>query len=103
MLTDHLHRMLFGELERPRRLEVAEVEEARRLEHIAEGKGIGITGTSPGMERRAPGVVFRHFEEPAPFIDYGLAWSRTQTSPFLESFIETAREVAAAEGTLQPA
>ena len=103
VLTDHLHRMLFGELERPRRLEVAEVEEARRLEHIAEGKGIGITGTSPGMERRAPGVVFRHFEEPAPFIDYGLAWSRTQTSPFLESFIETAREVAAAEGTLQPA
>jgi DNA-binding transcriptional LysR family regulator len=94
VLTDHLHRTLFGGLEHPQRVEVAEVEEARRLELIAEGKGIGITGTSPGVERRAPGVVFRHFEEPAPFVDYGLAWSGTQTSPFLESFIEIASEFA---------
>jgi len=103
VLTDHLHRILFGELEQPRRLEVVEVEEARRLELVAEGKGIGVTGTSPDVERRAPGVVFRHFEEPAPFVDYGLAWSATQTSPFLGSFIEIAREVAASEGQLQPA
>jgi DNA-binding transcriptional LysR family regulator len=94
VLTDHLHRTLFGELEHPQRVEVAEVEEARRLELVAEGKGIGIAGTSPGVERRAPGVVFRHFEEPAPFVDYGLAWSATQTSPFLESFIEIASEFA---------
>jgi DNA-binding transcriptional LysR family regulator len=96
-LFDHIHQILFGGFEHPHILEVAELEEARRLELVAEGKGIGITGTSPGVERRAPGVVFRHFEEPAPFVDYGVAWSATQTSPFLESFIEIASEFAESE------
>jgi hypothetical protein len=36
-------------------------------------------------------------EEDTPPIGYGVAWSATQTSPFLESFIEIAREVAASE------
>jgi DNA-binding transcriptional LysR family regulator len=104
VLTDHLHRILFGELEPPQRLEVAELEEARRLELVAEGKGIGITVASPGVDRQAPpGVVFRPLDEDTPRIGYGVAWSATQTSPFLESFIEIAREVAASEGSLQPA
>jgi DNA-binding transcriptional LysR family regulator len=104
VMFDHLHRILFGELEPPLRLEVADIEEARRLEHVAEGKGIGLTGTPPGVERRAlPGVVFRPFDEDTPLIGYGVAWSGTGTSPFLESFIEIAREVAASEGQLQPA
>ena len=104
VLTDHLHQILFGELEHPQRLEVAELEEARRLELVAEGRGIGITGTPPGVERQAPpGVVFRPLDKNTPPIGYGVAWSATPTSPFLESFIEIAREVAVSEGTLQPA
>jgi DNA-binding transcriptional LysR family regulator len=103
-LFDHIHRILFGEREHPRRSEVAELEEARRLELVAEGKGIGVAATSPGVERQAlPGVVFRPLDEDTPPIGYGVVWSATQTSPFLESFIEIAREVARSEGSLQPA
>jgi DNA-binding transcriptional LysR family regulator len=98
VLTDHLHQLLFGELEHPQRLEVAEVEEARRLELVAEGRGIGITGTPPGVERQAPpGVVFRPLDENTPALGYGVAWSATQTSPLLESFIEIASEFAESE------
>jgi DNA-binding transcriptional LysR family regulator len=98
VLTDHLHRILFGELGHPQRLEVAELEEARRLELVAEGKGIGVAATTPGVERQAvPGVVFRPLDEDTPPTGYGLAWSATQTSPFLESFIEIASEFAEPE------
>ena len=103
-MFDHLHRILFGEVEPPLRLEVADIEETRRLEHVAEGKGIGLTGTPPGVRHQAlPGVVFRPLDEDTPLIGYGVAWSATQTSPFLDSFIEIAREVAVSEGSLQPA
>ena len=75
-----------------------DLEEARRLEHVAEGKGIALTGTPPGVQRAPlPGVVFRPLDEDTPSIGYGVAWSATQTSQFLESFIEIAREVAASE------
>jgi DNA-binding transcriptional LysR family regulator len=98
VLTDHLHRALFGELEHPQRVEVAEVEEARRLELVAEGRGIGITGTPPGVKRQAPpGLVFRPLDENTPPIGYGVVWSATQTSPFLESFIEIASDFAESE------
>ena len=97
-LFDHIHRILFGELEPPLRLEVADIEEARRLEHVAAGKGFAITGTPPGVERQAPpGVVFRPLDEDTPPLGYGIAWSAIRTSPLLESFIELAREVAASE------
>ena len=93
-MVDHLHRILFGELEHPQPLEVAELEEARRLELVAEGMGIGVTGTSPGVEHPAfPGVVFRPLDEETPPIGYGVVWSATQTSPFLDAFLEVAREV----------
>jgi DNA-binding transcriptional LysR family regulator len=97
-MTDHIHGILFGEIEHPHRLEVAELEDARRLELVASGRGLGVTATSPGVERRPlPGVVFRPLDENTPTIGYGVAWSATQASPFLESFIEVAREVAASE------
>lgn len=99
-LFDHIHRILFGEIEPPSRLEVADIEEARRLQHVAEGKGIGLTGTPPGVDRQAPpGVVFRRLEEDTPHLGYGIAWSATQTSPALESFIEVTREIAEPELT----
>lgn len=97
-MFDHVHRILFGELEPPLRLEVADIEEARRLEHVAEGKGIGVTGTAPGVERQAlPGVVFRPLDEDTPPIGYGVAWSANQASPFVDAFVDVAREVAASQ------
>ncbi len=93
-MTDHIHRILFGELEPPSRLEVADIEETRRLEHVAEGKGICVSATTPGVERQAvPGIVFRPLDEDTPPIGYGVAWSATQTSPFVDAFLEVAREV----------
>jgi DNA-binding transcriptional LysR family regulator len=103
VLTDHLHQLLFGEIEHPQRLEVAELEEARRLEFVAEGRGIGITGTPPGVERQAPpGVVFRPLDENTPSIGYGVVWSATQTSLFLEPFIEIASDFAKSEDVMLP-
>jgi DNA-binding transcriptional LysR family regulator len=97
-LFDHIHRIVFGDLEPPLRLEVADLEEARRLEHVAEGKGIGLTAAPSGMEHQpVPGVVFRPLDEGTPRLGYGLAWSATQTSPLLESFIETASDLAESE------
>jgi DNA-binding transcriptional LysR family regulator len=100
-LTDHIHRILFGELEHPRRVEVAELEEARRLALVANGTGIAATVTSPGGERHAPGVVFRRFEERLPLISYGVAWSdEVQASSFVHAFVDVAREVAGTEASL---
>jgi len=77
---------------------VADLEEAWRLLHVAEGKGIALTGSPPGVEHQAiPGVVFRPLDEGTPALGYGVAWSSTQTSPLLESFIEIASEFAESE------
>jgi DNA-binding transcriptional LysR family regulator len=93
-MIDHIHRILFGASDHPQMLYVPELEEARRHERVANGEGIGIAVLPPGMERRAPGVVFLHFEEPTPFINYGVAWSDTQSSPWLHEFLEVASEFA---------
>ncbi|HWL90551.1 MAG TPA: LysR substrate-binding domain-containing protein [Actinomycetota bacterium] len=93
-MIDHIHRLLFGELEHPRRLDVPQLEEARRLEHVANGEGIAIAVLPPGMEPHAPGVVFRRFEEPTPFVEYGVAWASGHTSPVVDSFLEMARGFA---------
>jgi DNA-binding transcriptional LysR family regulator len=76
---------------------VPDLEKSRRLEHVANEEGIGISVLLPEMEPHAPGVVFRPLDEDTPPIGYGVAWSPNQTSPSLESFIEVAREVAASE------
>jgi DNA-binding transcriptional LysR family regulator len=93
-MIDHIHRILFGASDHPQMLYVPELEEARRHERVANGEGIGIAVLPPGMERRAPGVVFLHFEEPTPFINYGVAWSDTQSSPWMHEFLEVASEFA---------
>jgi DNA-binding transcriptional LysR family regulator len=96
-MIDHIQRILFGDAEHPQRIALPVLEEARRLEHVANGEGIGIAVLPQGMELEAPGVVVRHFEEPSPFISYGVAWSGTQTTPLVDAFIEVAREFAVAE------
>jgi DNA-binding transcriptional LysR family regulator len=96
-MIDHIHRVLFGDAEHPQRIALPILEEARRLEHVANGEGIGIAVLPPGMVLEAPGVVVRHFDEPSPFISYGVAWSGTQTTPLVDAFLEVAREFAVAE------
>jgi DNA-binding transcriptional LysR family regulator len=92
-LTDYIHRTLFGEVEHPQRVEVPLLEEARRLELVAAGKGVGVTVMHPGVQR--PGVVLRSLDEDTATLGYGVAWSATtQTSPYLEAFLDVAREVA---------
>lgn len=96
-MIDHIHHMLFGDAEHPQRIALPILEEARRLEHVANGEGIGIAVLPPGMEPQAPGVVVRHFEEPSPFISYGVAWSGTLTTPLVDAFLDLAREFAVAD------
>ena len=84
-LSDYIHTALFGEIHHPQRVEVPLLEEARRLQLIAEGKGTG--------------VVLRPLDEGTPTLGYGVAWSATHTSPALESFLEVAREIADTELT----
>jgi DNA-binding transcriptional LysR family regulator len=92
-MIDHIHRVLFGTAKHPQMLDISDLEEARRFEHVANGEGIAIAVLPPGMERQAPGIVFRHFEEPAPLIGYGVAWA-SHTPPVADPFLELAREFA---------
>jgi DNA-binding transcriptional LysR family regulator len=96
-LSEYIHKALFGEIQHPKRVEVPLLEEARRLELIAAGRAIGVTVMLPGAERH--GVVLRPLDEDTPTLGYGVAWSATQTSPSLDSFIELAREIAGSELT----
>jgi DNA-binding transcriptional LysR family regulator len=96
-MIDHIHRLLFGDAEHPQRIALPVLEEARRLEHVANGEGIGIAVLPPGMELQAPGVVVRPFEEPRPLISYGVVWSGTLTTPLVDAFLDVAREFAVAE------
>jgi DNA-binding transcriptional LysR family regulator len=93
-LSDYIHRTLFGETQHPQRVEVPLAEEARRLERVASGEGIAIAVLPPGLERQAPGVVFRQFEEPTPLVEYGVAWSSSHRFPVADSFLEVANELA---------
>jgi DNA-binding transcriptional LysR family regulator len=96
-MIDHIHRVLFGDVEHPQRIALPILEETRRLEHVARGEGIGVALLPPGVEPDTPGVVVRHFEEPSPFISYGVAWSSTHTTPLVDAFLDVAREFATAE------
>jgi DNA-binding transcriptional LysR family regulator len=96
-LSDYIHNALFGQIQHPQRVEVPRLEEARRLELIADGRGVGVTVMHPGVERS--GVVLRPLDEDTPPLGYGVAWSAGQTSQFLQSFIEVASEIADTELT----
>ena len=93
-MIDHIHRVLFGATRHPLALSVPEIEDARRLERVANGDGFAIAVLPPGPERHAPGVAFRPVEEPTPLVGYGIAWNHDHPSPALESFLDVAMEFA---------
>lgn len=96
-MIDHIHRLLFGELEHPRTLSLPQLEEARRLELVAKGRGIGVTVLPADSQRHVPGVAVRPFDEPTPFIGYGIAWVDGRSAPFVEDFLALAREFTESE------
>ena len=89
-MIDHIHRVAFGAARHPLALSVHEIEDARRLERVANGDGFAIAVLPPGFEPRGPGVVFRPIEEPTPLVGYGIVWSQGHPSPALESFLSVA-------------
>ena len=93
-MIDHIHRLLFDGAQHPLALSVPEIEDARRLERVANGEGFGIAVLPAGFERGAPGVVFRPVEEPTPLVGYGIVWSQDNPSPALGSFLDVAKGFA---------
>jgi DNA-binding transcriptional LysR family regulator len=94
-VTDDIHHALFGEVEHPARLELADVSETTRLQLVADGKGVTLAALSlAAAGQPVPGVVFRPFEEPAPRLECGVVWFDTHPSPLIPSFIQVARDLA---------
>jgi DNA-binding transcriptional LysR family regulator len=93
-VTDDIHRSLFGEVEPPHLLEVADVSETTRLQLVADGKGVTLSSLSLARGQRVPGVVFRRIAEPPPTIKCGVVWFDAHLSPLIRSFIQVVEEVA---------
>jgi DNA-binding transcriptional LysR family regulator len=93
-VTDDIHRSLFGEVEPPHIMEVADVSETTRLQLVADGKGVTLSALSLARGQGVPGVVFRRIAEPPPTIEYGVVWFDAHLSPLIQSFIHVAEEVA---------
>lgn len=85
-MVDHIHRLLFGTSGHPLAVEVPDVDDARRFALVAQGRGLAVT-RSPPAEAHIRGVVFRPFEEPAPTLDYGVAWTSTESFPLVPAFL----------------
>ena len=98
---DGFHRSLLGMTEHPRSVEVADALVSSRLLMVAEGKGIApIPFPYPQAgELRIRGVVFRHVEDPPPFIEYGLVWFESNVSPFVSTFLKVAHEILVEQAT----
>jgi DNA-binding transcriptional LysR family regulator len=93
LLADHVNRALLGRVEHPHPVEISDIGSARfRL--VAEG--VGISPVAFPTEALLPirGVVYRRVEDPAPIIEYGLAWFDDAVSPALPAFLDVAREIA---------
>ena len=84
--------MLFAPSVHPQRIEVAEFVESRRLPRVAAGQGVGVTVLSP--PELISGVVVRPFEEPVPFLEYGIGWYEPHVSPLVAPFLELAEKLA---------
>jgi DNA-binding transcriptional LysR family regulator len=93
-VTDDIHRSLFGEVEPPHLLEVADVSETTRLQLVADGKGVTLSSLSLARGRGVPGVVFRRIAEPCPTIECGVVWFDAHLSPLIRSFLQVVEEVA---------
>ena len=90
-LYDHVHRMLFGTEGHPRRIEVPEFVDSRRLSHVAAGEAVAVVVLEPPA---FPGVVMLPFEDPPPTLEYGVGWYDPPVSPLVPEFVRLAEKLA---------
>lgn len=94
-VADHVFGSLFGRLDHPNAVEIADVGPDRLL-HVAQGRGLSLVAVP--LERLHPisGVAYRRVEDPVPTIEYGLLWF-DEPHDGLSSFLDLARELAETE------
>jgi DNA-binding transcriptional LysR family regulator len=93
-LVRYLRRLVFGEGGHPDLQEVLDVGETTRLLLVAAGKGVTLARPPDEGQLSIPGVTLRRLEEPAPWVQCGIAWPEGHTSPVTEAFLGVAREFA---------
>jgi DNA-binding transcriptional LysR family regulator len=96
-VVEHVYRMMFAEREHPNIVESPDDSVATRVLLVLQGKGITLTLFPSITELQIPGVVFRGVEDPAPYVEQGLAWVPTGATEEVEAFVQLAREAAANE------
>jgi DNA-binding transcriptional LysR family regulator len=90
-LVGHIHSLLFGAAEHPDKVEVPDGTELTRALLVAEGKGVGVI-TYPLTKLRIRGIAVRRIEEPAPVVEFGIAWRQGDLSSFAREFLAIADE-----------
>jgi DNA-binding transcriptional LysR family regulator len=93
-LLELMHEKVFGDDGPRRSIEVADLSDTSRLVRVAAGEGITVMIWP--AELAIANIAFRRFEEPAPEFEYGIAWLDNAVSPFVQPFVDLARELAAA-------
>jgi DNA-binding transcriptional LysR family regulator len=89
-LSDFLFRSIFGEIP-PRIVEVTDIASDTRLASV--GRGVGVAAIAKNRDLEVPGIVFRSVEDPAPSLEYGIAW-RDPPSAAAAALLEIGREHA---------
>jgi DNA-binding transcriptional LysR family regulator len=95
-LVRHVRHLLFGEPGHPRSHEVLDVGETSRLLLVAAGQGVTLATPPDDAELMIPGITLRRLEEPAPWIQCGIAWPAGPLTPVGEAFLALAMEFAPA-------
>ena len=90
-LYDRLHTLLFGTINHPRLVEVAEMVDSRRIPRVA--KGQGLSAVFLPITEPVPGVVLRPFDQRL-VLEYGIAWYDSHVSPVVQAFVAMAEELA---------
>ena len=97
-LYDRAHRLLFGSVAHPHRIEVPEFDESRRALRVAAGQGNAVTFLKP---EEVAGAVILPFDEPAPRLEYGIGWHEPPVSPAVALLLRMAEQMAEPVGDLQ--
>jgi DNA-binding transcriptional LysR family regulator len=103
VLIDHLHRLLFGDAGHPLPRTFLDLTEGNRVLQVAQGREVTAILNPWVTELGVRGVVFRRLEDPAPLVEYGIAWFDSGPSPFLAEFISLAHTLAKTPVTVESA
>ena len=95
-LMGHIHRSLFGDTPHPALVEAHDLTQTTRLSLVMQNEELAGIALPSDVGLGVPGLVFRHVEEPAPTIEYGIVWLENATSAVVPQFVQVTREFAAA-------